>query len=225
MTNKKSTLKYRLAIFDLDGTILDTLADLTASVNYALERFGYPTRTAAEVRRFLGNGSVVLMTKSLPAGTSEADRNKVLDFYNDYYQAHCNLETRPYEGIPELFSKLRSADCKIAVVSNKPDSAVQVLCREHFCDSLDAATGQRSDVRKKPAPDAINDILNKLSIDRKDSVYVGDSEVDIATAGNAAMDCISVEWGFRDRDFLMESGATVVASDVAELAQMLGIMI
>lgn len=214
-------MKYKLAIFDLDGTILDTLDDLTSSVNFALEQCDYPKRSKDEIRRFLGNGAQVLLTKSVPKGSGAEDIAHALEIFKKHYGVHCNDLTSPYPGIPQLFTDLRRAGCRVAVVSNKPDYAVQILCQRHFPAMLDAFTGQRSDVRKKPAPDSINHVLDKLSIDRNDSVYIGDSEVDIDTARNAEMDCISVDWGFRDHDFLINAGATTIASSVDKLKELL----
>jgi phosphoglycolate phosphatase len=214
-------LKYRLAIFDLDGTILDTLDDLCTSVNHALKLCGYPCRNRQEVRRFLGNGARVLITKSVPAGTADEDIDHTLTLFSSHYGEHCNDVTAPYAGIPELFDVLRNNGIKVAVVSNKPDFAVQILCRQHFPDKLDAVTGERADVRKKPAPDSVNDVMSKLGIAAADAVYIGDSEVDIETAANADIPCISVDWGFRDKDFLEAVGASVIASTMEELQKLL----
>lgn len=214
-------MKYRLAIFDLDGTILDTLDDLCTSVNHALKLCGYPCRNRQEVRRFLGNGARVLITKSVPAGTADEDIDHTLTLFSSHYGEHCNDVTAPYAGIPELFDVLRNNGIKVAVVSNKPDFAVQILCRQHFPDKLDAVTGERADVRKKPAPDSVNDVMSKLGIAAADAVYIGDSEVDIETAANADIPCISVDWGFRDKDFLEAVGASVIASTMEELQKLL----
>lgn len=214
-------MKYRLAIFDLDGTILDTLDDLCSSVNHALKQSGYPSRNRQEVRRFLGNGARALITKSVPAGSSDKDIDQTLTLFSSYYGEHCNDVTAPYAGIPELFDVLRNNAIKVAVVSNKPDFAVQILCRQHFPEKLDAVTGERADVRKKPAPDSVNDVMYKLGIALEDAIYIGDSEVDIETAANAGIPCISVDWGFRDKDFLEAVGASVIASTTEELQKLL----
>lgn len=214
-------MKYKLTIFDLDGTILDTLADLRTSVNYALKESGYPQREPMEIRRFLGNGALNLITLSVPSGTPEKDIRATLKIFSEHYAVHCNDVTAPYPGITGLFDELRAAGVLVAVVSNKPDFAVQTLCGQHFPGQLDAVTGERPDVRKKPAPDSVNDVLSKLNIAREDAVYIGDSEVDIQTAINAGLPCISVDWGFRDHDFLVETGAELLASDTEQLKALL----
>ena len=214
-------MKYGLTIFDLDGTILDTLEDLHTSVNYALRESGYPRRQLKEIRRFLGNGALNLITRSVPEGTSDEHIQATLKIFSEYYSVHCNDVTAPYPGIPELFDRLKASGVLVAVVSNKPDFAVQTLCEQHFPGQLDAVTGERPDVRKKPAPDSVNDVISKLAVPRGEAVYIGDSEVDIATAKNAGLPCISVDWGFRDHDFLVNTGADLLASDTTELKTLL----
>ncbi len=205
-------MNYRLAIFDLDGTILNTLHDLAASTNAALTALGYPTRSVDEVRRFVGNGIRLLIERAVPAGTPTAQTDEVYRCFMAHYAQHCADTTRPYDGIPELLRALRAAGCRTAVVSNKADSAVQPLCRRYFDGLFDAAVGERPGVRKKPAPDSVNEILRQLAIPRTQAVYIGDSDVDIHTAQNAQMDCISVDWGFRSRAFLVENGASRIVS-------------
>lgn len=214
-------MKYNLAIFDLDGTILDTLEDLQRSLNHALKSCGYPERTYEEVRLFLGNGAINLVERSVPEGTGEAERMKVLEIFNQHYSIHCNDSTGPYDGITALLQSLRTAGMNTAVVSNKPDYGVQTLCAQHFEGLFDCVAGVKEGIRRKPAPDAVNAVLRELNIDKEKAVYIGDSEVDIATAQNAEMDCISVDWGFRDRAALMEAGAEIIVSGAAQLQQIL----
>lgn len=209
-------MRYETVIWDLDGTLLDTLADLTASTNAALAAFGYPPRTLAQIRQVVGNGAANQIRKSLPEGA--ADFDAVLAFYKAHYQAHCNEATRPYPGILEALDTLKARGIKMAVVSNKPDAATKALCRCHFGDRLDAAVGECAGVRRKPAPDSV---LRALELLGGPAVYIGDSEVDIATADNAGLDCICVGWGFRSAEALLDAGAAVIAPDVDSLMKIL----
>lgn len=210
-------MKYTTAIFDLDGTILDTLEDLKNSVNFALTESHCPERTLDEVRRFVGNGIFLLIKRAVPEGSDEALVNTVFSRFKAHYAEHCADNTREYDGISSMFRALREKGIKIAVVSNKADFAVQELCKQYFPGLIDIALGEREGVKKKPAPDSVNEVLCKLHADRDMSVYIGDSDVDIMTAKNAAVDCISVTWGFRSREFLISSGADVLADNVSSL--------
>ena len=212
-------MKHKLAIFDMDGTILDTLADLKNSMNYTLEQFNCPKRTLDEVRLFVGNGIRNLIIRAAPPSTDENTIDKMFAVFNEHYAVHCNDNTRPYDGIADLLKQLRINGVKTAVVSNKADYAVQTLVEKFFSGLFDYAVGEKAGVRKKPCPDSVNEVLKTLNIDRKDAVYIGDSEVDIATAENAKMDCISVDWGFRDRDVLIKNGATVIVSKTDRLSE------
>lgn len=212
-------MKYQLAIFDLDGTILDTLDDLADSLNYALEKSGYPVRTRDEVRRFVGNGIRKLIERGVPSGTDAESVSRVHENFTAYYKVHCADKTKPYENIPELLKKLRENGVKTAVVSNKADYAVQDLCVQYFEGLFDAAVGEREGVRKKPAPDSVNAVLEKLGVNRENSVYIGDSDVDVETARNSGMNCIAVDWGFRDRDLLISSGAEIIVSEPLKIAE------
>jgi phosphoglycolate phosphatase len=205
-------MRYELVIFDLDGTILDTLADLTDSLNAALEKNGYPRRSLQEVRSFVGNGIRRLIERSVPQNASEERIAEVHQDFTQHYRQHCADKTQPYRGIPELLQKLRAEGCKLAVISNKADYAVQKLCETYFKGSFDIVSGERAGIPKKPAPDAVNDVLRRLKTDRERAVYVGDSDVDIETAKNAGIDYIIVDWGFRDAVFLREHGADVIVS-------------
>ena len=206
-----------LAVFDLDGTILDTLEDLRDSLNYALGAWGCPPRTTEEVRRFVGNGIRKLVERGVPADAGPALTERVYETFVPYYQAHCSIKTAPYPGIPELIARLRAQGVRCAVVSNKADPAVQALCSRYFPGCFDLAVGERPGIRRKPAPDSVNAVLAALDTPRERAVYIGDSEVDLATARNAGLDCILVEWGFRDRAFLQAQGGTVFVSSPEEL--------
>jgi phosphoglycolate phosphatase len=185
-------------LFDLDGTLLDTLGDLTDATNYALAQFGHPARTIFEIRRFVGNGAANQIRLSVPEG---APWEEVLAVYKPYYDAHCQIKTAPYPGVMQALEELK--DCPIAVVSNKPHSAVTVLSKQYFGDIY--ACGEKPDVPRKPAPDMIYKTMEALGVEK--CVYVGDSEVDVLTARNAGVPCLSVLWGFRDRDVLEKYGA------------------
>lgn len=212
---------YKLIIFDMDGTILDTLDDLTDALNHALARKGYPLRDRREVRRFLGNGIRRLVTLGVPEGTGEEDIQETVDIFMEYYKVHCADCTCPYPGIPGLLESLRREGRMTAVVSNKADVAVQELCRQYFPGLLDYAVGERPGVRRKPHPDTVIAALEELGVLAEEAVYVGDSEVDLETARNAGMDVIAVTWGFRDRYWLLECGAKVLAEDTEELKKKL----
>lgn len=198
-------MKYKLAIFDLDGTILDTLEDLKNSVNYALEINGFPIRTREEVRTFIGNGIRKLIERAVPNGTEMKKIDKVFCDFKEYYGEHSMDTTKPYDGIVEIINKIRSEGMKTAVVSNKADFAVQKLCDEFFYGLFDFVVGEREGIRRKPAPDSVNEVLKKIEIDKKDAVYIGDSDVDVETANNADIDCIAVLWGFRTKEEILNS--------------------
>lgn len=198
---------YKAYIFDLDGTLLNTLDDLAASVNYALGCMAMPVRTVDEVRRFVGNGVRKLMERAVPEGTSETTIDEALSTFRSYYLLHSADNTRPYDGIMELLRELKSRGKLIAVVSNKFDAATKELCSQYFGSYVDVAIGESDTVARKPSPDGINEALRLLGVSSSESVYIGDSDVDILTAKNSGLPCISVLWGFRDRDFLLANGA------------------
>lgn len=194
-------------IFDLDGTLLDTLEDLTDSVNYAIGKFGFPERTIDEIRSFVGNGIAKLIERVIPEGTENPDYEAVLKTFRAFYAQHCKDKTKPYEGIIEMLDLLEGQGYRMAVVSNKFDAAVKELCGLYFGNRIETAVGESEKVRKKPAPDAVYRVLEDLSVSAKQAVYVGDSDVDLATAANVPMTCISVTWGFRSREQLLAAGA------------------
>lgn len=208
---------YQLAIFDMDGTILDTLEDLKISINYALSQNGFPERTLEEVRKFVGNGSQKLVERSVPKGTSEEKQQEVLASFDEYYEKHCAVNTRPYKGVVNAIIELRAVDIKTAVVSNKPNYGVQSLCRKYFKGLFDYKVGMRKGMRKKPDPDAVMKVLEHFQIAKEDAIFIGDSDVDVQTAKNAGLRCIGVTWGFRDRKVLEKAGADIIADDVEDV--------
>lgn len=211
--------QYHTYIFDLDGTLLDTLDDLTAAVNYALRCFGMPEHSRDDVRRFVGNGVRLLMTRAVPDGGQNPRFEEVFEAFRQYYLEHSLDTTRPYDGVPEMLAVLKARGCRLAVVSNKFCAATRELCRHFFADTIEVAVGEHEaeGIRKKPAPDTVNEALSQLGVDGRHAVYVGDSDVDLQTARNAGLPCISVLWGFRDKDFLVAHGATTFVAAPDEL--------
>lgn len=210
-------MKYAAIIFDLDGTLLNTLEDLMDATNYALGKYGYPARSLDEIRAFVGNGVRKLMERCLPDGAANPKMEGVLSAFREYYTAHCENKTHAYDGIPELMRQLKDAGCKMAIVSNKLDSAVKELHQSYFSEYVQTAIGEKNGIRRKPAPDMAENALAELKCSKKDAVYVGDSDVDIQTAANAGLDCISVSWGFRDADFLRKNGASTIVDTPRQL--------
>lgn len=210
-------MKYELIIFDLDGTILDTLEDLADSTNYALEVNGFPTRTIDEVRQFVGNGIAKLIERAVPENTELKKRELVLEAFKKHYKLHCADKTKPYDGTMQALNSLRREGVLTAVVSNKADFAVQSLCKDYFPDLFDYVVGEREGIRRKPYPDSVLEVLEKLQVQKEKALYVGDSEVDIQTAVNAGISIASVGWGFRTEGFLKEHGASNVFNSMEEL--------
>lgn len=218
--NGKNAVKS--VIFDLDGTLLDTLEDLTDAVNYALGENGLPLRTIEEVRQFVGNGVENLMIRAIPDGKEHPQFAKAFEDFKEFYGQHCKDKTRAYEGIGILLEELKARGVGVAIVSNKLDSAVKKLSEEYFSGYVCSAIGEMESVEKKPAPDTVEKALEELGTDRMQTLYVGDSEVDIQTAQNAGITCVSVTWGFRDAEFLKGHGARRMIDDPLELLQMIG---
>lgn len=214
-------MSHPVAIFDLDGTLLDTLEDLYLATNQALARHSLPLRTREEIRIFVGNGVEALIRRAVPDRTEEATVLSVLADFKTTYAAVCEDHTAPYGSIPDLLQALRDRGIRIAVVSNKFDAATKKLCEKYFGDLIEVAVGERAGVRKKPAPDTVLEALRELGVTADGAVYIGDSDVDIETAKNCGMPCISVTWGFRDEVFLRERGAEVFANTPAELLNFL----
>ena len=209
----------KVFIFDLDGTLLNTLGDLAVSVNYALRIHGMPEHSIDDVRRFVGNGVRKLMERAVPDGVSNLDFEAAFSTFRQYYMAHSLDTTKPYDGIPEVLEALKAKGCRLAVVSNKMMAATQALCSHFFPDTIEVAIGEDEihGIRKKPAPDTVFAAFQSLGVEKDNAVYVGDSDVDIQTAANAGLPCISVLWGFRDRDFLIQHGAKTFISAPSEL--------
>ena len=210
-------MSYKAVLFDMDGTLLNTLEDLCDSTNHALAQMGYPLRGIEEIRRFIGNGAEKQIRRAVPEGTSEGKIMETLAAFRAYYQDHCQIKTKVYDGLLDVLSELKEKDVKMAVVSNKPDAAVKKLSREYFGDRLDYAIGPSDGVRCKPYPDMAETALKALGIAKKDAVFVGDSEVDVQTGLNAGLDVIAVSWGFRSREVVIEVGAKMIADDASEL--------
>lgn len=208
-------MKYKAVLFDMDGTLLDTLEDLRDGVNLMLERRGYPQHTTEEIRAFVGNGARKLMRLALPAGTDDAEVESVLEEYREWYRVNYCIKTRPYNGVKEILASLRARGVKVAVVTNKPDATAQQLA-EKFFPGL-PAFGQRDEIPKKPAPDMVRNALEVLGVAAQDAVYVGDSEVDVETARNAGLPLIAVSWGFRTKEQLRAAGAETIVDTAEEL--------
>lgn len=208
---------YKLAIFDMDGTILNTLDDLADSMNHSLAAFGMPSRSVDEVRSFVGNGIRKAIERALPKGLRVEQIDAVHAEFCSYYKDHCAIKTRPYDGITEVIQQLRDKGILTAVVSNKADFAVKSLCVDYFDGLFDCAVGDREGQRRKPYPDGVTAVLNALGVAREDAVYIGDSDVDFDTARNCHMDAIMVGWGFRDEAFIRRHGAKLVIHKPEEI--------
>lgn len=209
-------MKYDAVIWDMDGTILNTLEDLCDSVNYALEKYGYPERTLEQTRCSVGNGIRRLMELSVPGGEENPRFENIFDAFKEHYAGNRRNKTRPYDGIDTVLEALKAKGIKMAVVSNKVDVAVQELARD-FYPQMDFALGETEGLARKPAPDMVEKALEVLGVSKAEAVYIGDSEVDVLTAKNSGLDCISVLWGFRTREELISHGASVFASSPDEL--------
>ena len=210
-------MKKTSLIFDLDGTLLDTIGDLTDSTNYALEKFGFPQRTTEEVRSFVGNGLKMLISRSLPSGTDDVTIEGVLRQMKMHYTENYHNKTVPYSGIPELLARLREDGYPMAIVSNKADSVVSLLRTLYFDGLISVAVGETEQISRKPAPDMVWEGLRRLGTQRDSAVYIGDSEVDIRTADNAGLPCLSVSWGFRTAQQLQAAGARQIVHSPQEL--------
>lgn len=212
-------MRYDTVIFDLDGTLLNSLDDLAASVNYALKECNYPLRTTEEVRTFIGNGVSVLMRRAIPKEATDAEHSKALEIFKNYYANNSTNRTRPYDGVLELLGELKSKGCSLAIVSNKIDFAVKDLCKEFFDRYIDVAVGDSDDTENKPAPDMVYKALDMLGKSRDRAVYIGDTDVDLQTAQNSGMDCISVSWGYRSHNELEGYGAQMIADTPCDVLE------
>ncbi len=220
--------RYQTLLFDMDGTLLDTLDDLADAVNYALRTMAMPERTRDEIQSFVGDGVRLLMERAVPAdiraaadGAARREFERALTLFKEYYGAHSTDKTRPYDGILPLLRELKAEGYALATVSNKMDSAVKDLSRHYFPDTLSVAVGAQEGLEKKPAPDMLFAALDALGMPRDGAVCVGDSDTDLVTAKNAGLPCISVLWGFRDREFLCAHGATMLARTPSEIKEFL----
>lgn len=212
-------MKYKAVLFDMDGTVLDTLDDLRDSMNYSLAQFGYPERSREYVAASLGNGAAFLTRRCAPEGISEDDLSRLTAFYRDWYDAHALIKTAPYAGILSLMSRLSELGIKTAIISNKPHSAVIPLAEKFFPGIY--SVGEKAGIARKPAPDMVLAVMNDFNLSPADCVYIGDTEVDLQTAAAAGCGCISVTWGFRSEGELIASGAKTVVKSVAELETLL----
>ena len=214
-------MNYDAILFDYDGTVADSIADIAYAANRALRLAGLPEREEAEYRSFAGSGAGVLLRRAAPAGTDGETLRALYDDYVAYYADHANDRSRPYDGVPEMLSALKEAGRKLAVISNKPDAAVQRLVAEFFPGLFNAVAGERDGVRRKPAPDTVNEVMSALGVTPDECVYVGDSEVDVETAANAKTACVCVSWGYRSAAALKAAGAKTIVDTTEELADTL----
>ncbi len=205
-------MNIKAVIFDLDGTLTDTLEDLKNSVNYALREFGYPERSLDEIRSFVGNGVRRLVYLSVPENTNDETAESCLNVFKEYYKEHSLIKTKPYDGIVEMLKCLKNQGIKTAVVTNKMHTAAEDIVKLFFDGLIDATVGQVDGIAQKPEPDGIFNALEKLGVSKDAAVYVGDSEVDCITAKNAGLPCIGVTWGFRDKSVLEENGADFIVN-------------
>lgn len=199
----------KIIIFDLDGTLLNTLEDLTDSVNYMLSEFNYPQKTAEQVKNYVGNGVYKLIERTIPDGINNQNFNKCVEIFKQNYEENMYNKTALYSGIAPMLKELKNRNFIIAVASNKFDLAVKELCEKYFGNLIDCAFGEneKAGINKKPAPDIVFKILENYNLTPQQAIYIGDSEVDIQTAKNSNIDCISVSWGFKTKDFLNQNGA------------------
>ena len=212
---------YKAVLFDMDGTVLNTLGDLAAGMNYSLRHFNMPERDEQEMKTFLGNGPAYFVRCSVAEGTPEELCRQVQDFYEEYYDAHCQIKTAPYPGIPQLMERLKDRGIKLAVISNKQGEAVETLAEKYFPGLLELAVGTGPSIPCKPDPSAVLSAMEKMGVSAKESLYVGDMDVDLNTAKNAGIDCIGVSWGFMGREKLESLGAERIADSAAELGDMI----
>ena len=214
-------MKNRYIIFDMDGTLLDSLTDLQNTLNYCFKKEGFPERTYQEVRTFVGNGLRTLIERAVPQGTPDEKTDEILEIFKPHYMEHCMDYTAPYAGIMDMLAKLKDAGYKMAIVSNKADAALKHLSEHFFGEFIDVAVGERAGMNKKPAPDLVYLAMEEIGATKDNTVYIGDSEVDYQTAMNSGLKCISVLWGFRDKDLLESYGAKCFANTPNDVVKML----
>lgn len=210
---------YNTVIFDLDGTLLNTIDDLADAVKYIQRKYGYPVHSVDDVRRHVGNGLKLLMVRSLPLGEEDPNFEKVFEEFKEYYQGHCQIKTREYPGIMELLKELKERNIKMAIVSNKAQAATSELNKFYFSDYIQIAIGENeaAGIKKKPAPDSVNHALKLLNARKSEAIYVGDSEVDRETAKNSELPCVSCSWGFRERKLLESLNPMAIIDKPEEL--------
>ena len=213
--------KYDTVIFDMDGTLLNTIDDLKDSVNFALVKFDMPQKSLLEIKSFVGNGVFRLMELAVPQGVKNPNFDNVFSAFKEHYSLHCNDKTRPYDGVLNLLEDLSKKGYKLAIVSNKYYDAVVELNELYFSKYISVAIGEKEGISKKPAPDTVNVALSMLGSEAEKSVYIGDSEVDIQTAKNSLLDFICVSWGFREKDFLKKQGATIIVDNPVQISDIL----
>lgn len=210
-------------IFDLDGTLLNTIEDLTESTNFALSAFGFPVKTVSEVNSYVGNGVAKLIERAIPGGKNNKDFEPCLKMFKYHYSNNMQNLTKPYKGIAELLKSLKERGIKTAVVSNKFDSAVRELTEKYFSGLIDISIGENEGegIKKKPAPDMVLKAIDELKTDKNSVLYIGDSDTDILTAENTGIPCVSVSWGFRTKEFLKQNGASTIIDTPSELLKLL----
>lgn len=210
---------YKAVLFDMDGTVLDTVGDLTDAINVSLEKFGFSPRNTEEVKSFLGKGPAHFVNCAVPEGTDAATKQQVLAFYEPYYDSHCQIRTAPYPGIMELLKTLKARGIKLAVISNKQEPAVKALAEQHFAGLLELAVGTSASIRCKPDPSAVLAAMAKLGVEKHETLYVGDMDVDLNTARNAGIACVGVAWGFLGRKKLESLGAEHIVDNTEQLLE------
>lgn len=200
-------MRYKAVIFDMDGTLLNSIEDLTDSINYILEKYDYPTKTLQEVMHMVGSGAAKLVERAIPMGKDNPDFNRILTDYKAYYFDHCNIKTGPYKHILDLLKELKNRDFKMAIVSNKSMNAIEELKNLYFADYIDVAIGVTENLKRKPAPDECLEAIRQMGVEKDECIYVGDSDIDHLTALNTGLKCISCLWGFRTKEELLSAGA------------------
>ena len=214
-------MKKDTIIFDLDGTLLNSLGDLHACFNAAISNYGYPTRTEEEIKSFVGNGIKRAIEQALPYKIENSELEEIVNYFRNYYRENMYKLTKPYDGIIELLEILKQRNYKLAVVSNKYDLAVKSLCKQYFGNYINVAIGESENIRRKPAPDGILLAIKYLNSTIEKSIFIGDSEVDIKTAENIKIPCISVLWGYRNKELLTNAGGNIFANTPEDIIKII----
>lgn len=213
-------MEHKAFIFDLDGTLLNTLEDLKNSVNFAMRSMGYPEHTLEQVRMFIGNGIAMLIKRAVPQGTDEIDEKKTLGIFTEHYNAHLNDCTAPYPGVTESLTALKNRGVKIGVVTNKNDDSAKMLIAGYFGNLVDVTLGHLDGIPSKPNPEALLRVMSDLGVNAEETLYFGDSDVDVLTAKNAGVKSVGASWGFRGEDVLLKAGADIILSDPNKIADL-----